>query len=443
MKYLSKTDPKMANLIKSEEKRQEETLMMIPSENMVSLAVEDAVGSCLGNKYAEGYPFKRYYQGQEYIDQIENLVQERAKKAFGVPHANVQPLSGSPANLAVYFALLEPGDKLMGLSLAHGGHLTHGAKVSASGIYYKSVSYILSKDGYMDYDSIEKMAIEEKPKIIIAGITAYPKQLNWRRFSQIAEKVNALLMADIAHLAGLVLGGAYPSPVPYVHVVTTTTHKTLRGPRGAMILVTKKGLRRDPQMAQKIDKAVFPGLQGGPHINAIAGIGVALKEAMTLKFKKYANQIVSNSQRLAEELKKYGFNLIAGGSNTHLILIDLQNKGLTGNLAAEVLEEAGIVLNRNAVPFDPNPPFYPSGIRLGTPGVTSRGMEEKEMVKIASWINKIITQATAIKKKMEIGFEEEKKKKVREKIIRKIGVIKEFKNEVKKLCQKYPVKHTY
>jgi len=443
MKYLSKTDSQMANLIKAEEKRQEETLMMIPSENMVSLAVEDAVGSCLGNKYAEGYPFKRYYQGQEYIDQIENLVQERAKKAFGVPHANVQPLSGSPANLAVYFALLNQGDKLMGLSLAHGGHLTHGAKVSASGIYYKSVSYILSKDGYMDYDSIEKMAIEEKPKIIIAGITAYPKQLNWRRFAQIAEKVNALLMADIAHLAGLVLGGTYPSPVPYAHVVTTTTHKTLRGPRGAMILVTKKGLRRDPQMAQKIDKAVFPGLQGGPHINAIAGIGVALKEAMTLKFKKYANQIVSNSQKLAEELKKYGFNLIAGGSNTHLILIDLQNNGITGNLAAEVLEEAGIVLNRNAVPFDPNPPFYPSGIRLGTPGVTSRGMEEKEMVKIASWINKIITQATAIKKKMEIGFEEEKKKKVREKIIRKIEVIKEVENEVKKLCQKFPVKHTY
>lgn len=443
MKYLKKVDPQISNLIKLEQKRQQETLMMIPSENIASWAVQEAVGSCLGNKYAEGYPYKRYYQGQKYIDQIESLVIERAKKAFGVPHANVQPLSGSPANLAVYLGVLKPGDKLMGLSLACGGHLTHGAKVSASGIYYHSVSYPLGKDGVMDYDLIEKMALKEKPKLIVAGITAYPLQLNWKRFAQIADRVNALLMADIAHLAGLVAAGAYPSPVPFVHIITTTTHKTLRGPRGAMIMVTKKGLRKDPDLASKIDKAVFPGLQGGPHINTIAGIGVALKEAMTQRFKKYAFQIVKNSKVLARELKKYGFKLVAGGSNTHLILIDLQNKGLIGNLAAEALEEIGIVLNKNAVPFDSNPPFYPSGIRLGTPGVTSRGMKEKEMKKIAHWINKVIEEVVAIKKKMGVTFEKEKKKDVREKIIKKCKVIKKIKQEVKELCRAFPLKKQY
>lgn len=443
MKYLKKVDPQISNLIKLEQKRQQETLMMIPSENMASGAVGEAVGSCLGNKYAEGYPYKRYYQGQKYIDVIESLVIKRAKKAFKVPHANVQPLSGSPANLAVYLAVLKPGDKLMGLSLACGGHLTHGAKVSASGIYYHSVSYPLGKEGIMDYDLIEKIALKEKPRLIVAGITAYPKKLNWKRFAQIANKVNALLMADIAHLAGLVVAGAYPNPVPYVHIITTTTHKTLRGPRGAMIMVTKKGLRKDPDLASKIDKAVFPGLQGGPHINTIAGIGVALKEAMTQGFKKYAFQIVKNSKVLAKELKRYGFKLVAGGSNTHLILIDLQNKGLIGNLAAEALEEVGIVLNKNAVPFDPNPPFYPSGIRLGTPGITSRGMKEKEMKKIANWINKIIEEVMEIKKKMGVTFEEEKKKDVRWKIIKKCKVIKKIKKEVKELCQAFPLKMRY
>jgi len=286
-----------------------------------------------------------------------------------------------PANLAVYLGVLEPGDKLMGLALAHGGHLTHGSSVSATGKYYRSVSYVLGKDGVMDYDLIEKIARKEKPKIIVAGITAYPLQLNWKRFAQIADKVKAYLMADIAHLAGLVIGGVYPSPAPHVHIITTTTHKTLRGPRGAIIMVTNRGICKSPALTSKIDRAVFPGLQGGPHINAIAGIGVALKEAMTARFKKYAQQIVKNSKVLASELKKHGFNLVAGGSNTHLILIDLRNKGLIGNLAAEALEEAGIVLNYNAVPYDPNPPFYPSGIRLGTPGITSRGMKEKEMKK--------------------------------------------------------------
>jgi len=443
MNYLKKVDPQIEKLIKKEARRQEETLMMIPSENMVSQAVGEAVGSCLGNKYAEGYPYKRYYQGQEFIDQVESLVVERAKKVFGVPHVNVQPLSGSPANLAVYFALLKPGEKLMGLDLAHGGHLTHGAKVSASGIYYHSVSYILGKDGKMDYQAIEKMARKEKPKIIVAGITAYPLQLNWKRFSQIAEGVNAYLMADIAHLAGLVAGGAYPSPVPHVHVVNTTTHKTLRGSRGAMIMVTKKGLRKDPDLAKKIDKAVFPGLQGGPHINSIAGIGVALKEAMTSRFKKYALQIVANAETLAKGLKKAGFNLVAGGSNTHLILVDLRNKGLIGNLAAEALEEAGIILNRNAVPFDPNPPFYPSGIRLGTPGLTTRGMREAEMKRVAGWIKEVVEGAAAVKKEMGVEFDQERKKAVREKIIKQVKEIKRVGREVRELCRKFPVKKEY
>jgi len=440
---LKKTDPKMEKLIQSEKKRQQETLMMIPSENIASQAVQEAVGSCLGNKYAEGYPFKRYYQGQEFIDKIESLVVERAKKAFGVPHANVQPLSGSPANLAVYLGCLEPGDKLMGLGLAHGGHLTHGSKVSASGIFFDSVSYPLGKDGEMDYDVIEEMALKEEPKIIVAGITAYPKQLDWKRFADIAEKAGALLMADIAHLAGLVVGGAYPSPVPYVDIVNTTTHKTLRGPRGALTMVTEKGLKKDEKLGKKIDKAVFPGLQGGPHINAIAGIGVALKEAQEQSFKDYAHQIVSNAKVLAERLKGYGFDLVAGGTNTHLILVDLQNKGVVGNLAAEALEEAGIVLNRNAVPFDPNPPFYPSGIRMGTPGITSRGMEEKEMEKIAGFINKVIEGTVKVKKELGIDLEGEKKKAVRQEIIGKVEEIGQVRKSVEKMCAEFPVKSNY
>lgn len=341
MKYLEKTDKKILQLIKAEKKRQAETLMMIPSENIASQAVEEAVGSCLGNKYAEGYPYKRYYQGQKYVDQIESLVIERAKKAFKVPYVNVQPLSGSPANLAVYLATLKPKDKIMGLGLDHGGHLTHGSKVSASGIFFNSVSYTLGKNGKMDYKAIEKMALKEKPKLIVAGITAYPLQLDFAKFAKIAQRVNAHLMADIAHLAGLVLGGVYPSPVPFVDIVTTTTHKTLRGPRGAIIMVTNKGLKKDPELGKKIDKAVFPGLQGGPHINAIAGIGVALREAQGKQFEVYAKQVVKNSKVLAKELKKYGFDLVAGGTETHLILIDLQNKGVLGNLAAEALEGAG------------------------------------------------------------------------------------------------------
>ncbi len=440
---IKKVDPEMADLIIKESKRQEETLMMIPSENIASEAVQQAVGSCLGNKYAEGYPNRRYYQGQQYVDLIENLARDRAIKAFGVAHANVQALSGSPANLAVYLGILKPGDTILGLDLSHGGHLTHGSKVSTSGIYYKSVSYTLGKDSKMDYEAIEKLAIKHKPQLIIAGITAYPLKVNWSKFAQIAEKVGAYLMADVAHLAGLIVAGVYPSPAPYAHIITTTTHKTLRGPRGAMIMVTKKGVKKNPDLPKIIDSAVFPRLQGGPHINTIAGIGIALKEAMTPRFKKYGEQIIKNSQTLAKELKSRGFHLVAGGSNTHLILIDLKNKGLIGNLAAEALEAANIVLNRNSVPFDTNPPFYPSGIRMGTPGLTSRGMKEKEMLKIATWISDIIDDIVRIQGEQKLTFGQIKKTSVRKKIIASSKLIKEVKKDVIKLCQKFPVRGEY
>ncbi len=443
MKNLKQTDSKMYDLIKAEDKRQRETLMMIPSENMSSAAVMEAVGSSLGNKYAEGYPFKRYYQGQEFVDQIETLTIERAKKVFGVPHVNVQALSGSPANLAAYVAMLKPGDKIMGLDLAHGGHLTHGAKVSGSSIFFNSVSYTLGKDGKMDYDAIEKLALKEKPQVIVAGITAYPLQVNWARFAKIAQKVDAYLMADIAHLAGLVAGGAYPSPVPHAHLVTTTTHKTLRGPRGAMIMVTEKGLKKNPDLAKKVDQAVFPRLQGGPHMNAIAGIGVALKEAQTARFKKYAAQVVKNSEALAKHLKQHDFHLVAGGSNTHLILIDLSNKGLLGNTAAEALEAANIVLNRNAVPNDPNPPFYPSGIRMGTPGITTRGMKVRQMKIVADCINDVINDVVRIKQEQKIEFDQEKKASVRAKIIQQSKVIKRAQKTIKQLCKDHPLPEVY
>ncbi len=443
MKYLKQSDPEIYSLIKAEEKRQAETLMMIPSENMSSQAVLESVGSCLGNKYAEGYPFKRYYQGQEVVDQVETLAIERAKKVFGVPHANVQALSGSPANLAAYVAMIKPGDKIMGLDLSHGGHLTHGAKVSVSSMFFKSISYTLGKDGKMDYQAIEKLALKEKPQVIVAGITAYPLQVDWAKFAKIAKKVDAFLMADIAHLAGLVAGEAYPSPVPYVHLVTTTTHKTLRGPRGALIMVTNKGLKKDPELAKRVDQAVFPRLQGGPHINAIAGIAVALKEAQTARFKRYAAKIVKNSEILASELNKYGFHLVAGGSNTHLILIDLTNKGLLGNTVAEAFEAANIVLNRNSVPHDPNPPFYPSGMRMGTPGVTTRGMGVKEMKIIAKCMNNIVNDLAKIKKKDEIQMDQEKKASVRKKMIAKSKAIKESKKIIKELCKKYPLPKIY
>lgn len=443
MTFLKKTDSAIYNLIQDEEQRQEETLMMIPSENSTSKAVQEAVGSCLGNKYAEGYPHVRYYQGQGVVDQIEDLVRDRAKKLFGVPAVNVQPHSGSPANFAVYTGLLKPGDKLMGLSLSSGGHLTHGANLNASSRYFKSVSYDVGEDGYIDYDAVMKLAKKEKPNIIIAGTTAYARILNWKKFESIAEEVGAYLLADMSHIAGLVAAGVYPSPVPYAHVVTTTTHKTLRGPRGAMIMTTAKGLKKDADLAKKIDKAIIPGIQGGPHLHTIAGIGVALKEASSKKFVTYAKQIIINAKELAKELTKYDFKLITGGTDSHLILIDLRNKGILGNTAAEALEAVGIILNRNGIPFDPNPPFYPSGIRLGTPGITSRGMKEKEMRMIAHWIYEAIGIVTESKNKLKISDIEEKKSDMRRSIISSSSGLKTIRANVRALCRRFPIKKEY
>lgn len=380
----------IAKKIQEEVKRQANTLMLIPSENYTYKEVQEAVGSVLMHKYSEGYPGKRYYQGNRIIDEIEQEAIDQAKFLFGTPHANVQPYSGSPANTAVYFGLLNPGDTIMGMSLAAGGHLTHGhPKITFSGKYFKSIQYGLNTQGYIDFDALHELAQSEKPKLIVAGLTAYPRILEWEKFAQIADSVGAILMADISHIAGLVAGGAHPSPVPHVHVVTTTTHKTLRGPRGAMIMVTDKGLALDPDMAKKIDRAVFPGLQGGPHDNQTAGIAIALQKASEAEFGEYATQVVKNAQALSAALVGYGFSLATGGTDNHLILVDVREKGTLGKPFAESLEEAGIVVNYNAIPNDPNPPMNPSGIRLGTPAVTVRGMKEKEMEKIASFINAV------------------------------------------------------
>ncbi|OGH22160.1 MAG: serine hydroxymethyltransferase [Candidatus Levybacteria bacterium RIFCSPHIGHO2_02_FULL_37_18] len=406
MKQLKQIDPQVHKLVLEEQKRQREVLEMIPSENYASGAVMEALGNELTNKYSEGYAKKRYYQGNRVIDDIELLAEERAKKLFGVVHVNVQPYSGSPANTAVYFALLEPfKDKIMGLSLAFGGHLTHGSPVSFSGKYFPIVSYTLDKKGYLDFAEIERLAKFHKPKIIVCGATAYPRIIDFKKFGQIADKVGAYLLADISHITGLIIAGVHPSPVPYAHIIMTTTHKTLRGPRGAMIMVTQKGLKKDPELADKVDKAVFPGLQGGPHDNQTAAIAVALKEAATLKFRVYGKQIVKNARVLADELIKYGFNLSSGGTDNHLLLIDLQNKGVNGAVAALALEVSGIVLNKNAVPNDPMPPFYPSGIRLGTPAITTRGLKEREMKKVAKWIHQTIEAVSTEKFPEKNGFD--------------------------------------
>jgi len=393
MSYLSKTDPQIAKLVELEEKRQLEVLEMIPSENYTSKAVMEAMGTVLINKYSEGYPKKRYYQGNAVADSVEMLAQDRAKKLFGVPYVNVQPHSGSPANLAIYVALLEPlKDKIMGLSLAFGGHLTHGQPQSATGKFFKHTLYELGNDCRLDYDAIEKQAMREKPKIIVCGFTAYPRKIDFKRFGEIADKVGAYLLADVSHITGLIVAGAHPSPVPYAHLVMTTTHKTLRGPRGAMIMVTAKGLKKDPELAEKIDKAIIPGIQGGPHDNQTAAIAVALKEAATPAFKKYGIQIVKNAKVLADELTRAGFDLVSGGTDNHLILIDLRSKEVNGTTAAYALEVANIVVNKNGVPFDTQPPFYPSGIRLGTPAITTRGMKEADMKKVAAWITRAVKE---------------------------------------------------
>jgi glycine hydroxymethyltransferase len=407
---MNKIDPQIKKLIEKEEKRHQETLNLIASENYPSKAVRSALSSLFVVKYSEGRPYKRYYAGQEFIDKLETLAEERARKVFclSAKHwaVNVQPYSGSPANYAILRGLLKPGDKILSLSLPHGGHLTHGSPVSFSGIDFRIVHYSLDKKTHLlNYKEIERIAKRERPKLIICGFTAYPRKIDFEKFGQISKKVRAHLLADISHIAGLIVGKVHPSPFPFADVVMTTTHKTLRGPRGAVIICREK-------LREKIFPKVFPGLQGGPHNHTICAIGVALKEAMNPQFKKYARQIVRNAEALSKELQKYDFKLISGGTDNHLILIDLTNKNISGREAQGLLELAGIVLNKNTVPYDPRPPFDPSGIRLGTPALTTRGMKEKEMKKIAFWIDEVISNPRSAQK---------------------------VKTEIRKFCQRFPV----
>ena len=374
---LKAVDREIFDAIEMEKQRQQSNLEMIASENHTSVAVMEAMGSVMTNKYAEGYPAHRYYGGCQYVDIAESLAIERAKELFGAEHANVQPHSGAQANMAVYFALLEPGDTVMGMDLSNGGHLTHGSPVNASGRLYHFVSYgVNSETQLIDYDEVRALALKHKPKMIVAGASAYPRIIDFKRFSEIAREVGAYLFVDMAHIAGLVAAGFHPSPVPYADVVTTTTHKTLRGPRGGLILCREK-------YAKAIDKAVFPGMQGGPLMHVIAAKAVALKEALQPGFKAYAEQIVKNCHALSDELVKTGFNLVSGGSDNHLILIDVRNKGLTGKAAEKVLDEVHITVNKNTVPNETESPFVTSGIRLGTAALTTRGMKEEEMRIIA------------------------------------------------------------
>jgi len=387
MSALSTQDPALFAMISAEEAYQKSTIRLIASENYSSKAVLEASGSVFANKYSEGYAGARYYQGQVNCDAVELLAIERAKKLFGAEHVNVQPYSGSPANLAVYFAFCQPGDTILGLNLSHGGHLTHGNKASLTGKWLKGVHYSLDeKTGLINYDEVRSLALEHKPKLLIAGHSAYPRQLDFARFRAIADECGALLFVDMAHISGLVAGGAHPSPIPYADVVTTTTHKTLRGPRGAMILCKEVH-------AKAIDKAVFPGLQGGPHNATTAALAVALKEALEPSFRTYAANVVANAKTLAAALTKRGFNLISGGTDNHLMLIDLNNKSVSGKIAATALEKAGIVLNYNTVPGETRKASDPSGIRLGTPAVTSRGFGALEMEQIATWIDRALKAA--------------------------------------------------
>src|ERR1700761_6564148 len=381
------SDPEIARLIDDEARRQYEKARLIPSENYVSVAVLEASGSVLTNKYSEGYPGRRYYEGQQFIDPLETIAQDRARALFGVDHVNVQPYSGSPANLAVYLAFAQPGDTIMGMSLPMGGHLTHGWPVSVSGKWFRSVQYGVRRDtGRLDLDEVRDLARREHPRIIFCGGTAIPRTIDFPAFAQIAAEAGSILVADIAHIAGLIAGGAHPSPAGYAPVITTTTHKTLRGPRGAMIMSTS-------EHASALDKAVFPGLQGGPHDHTTAAIAVALHEASQPAFRGYAHQIVANARALAAALTERGYELVSGGTDHHLILVDLTPQGSGGKPAARALDRAGIELNYNPVPSDPRKPFDPSGIRLGTPAITPRGLREEHMAPIAAWIDEAITAA--------------------------------------------------
>ena len=406
---LKEKDPEVYSLVSKELERQRNTINLIASENYAPEEVLEATGSVFTNKYSEGYPFKRYYGGNEHVDMVEDLARERAKELFGVEHANVQPYSGSIANYAAYFALMETGDKFMGLELSQGGHLTHGSPVNFSGKRYHAVSYKVDKETeQLDYDEIKKQAIEEKPKVIVCGYTAYSRTVHFDRFREIADACGAYLMADIAHIAGLIAGGAHPSPAEYADVITTTTHKTLRGPRGAIIMCKEA-------LAKKIDKAVFPGSQGGPLDHVTAAKAVCFRNAMEPEFREYAQQVVRNAKALAEELQSRGLRLVSGGTDTHLLLVDLSPRGLTGKEGQEALEKAGIIVNKNTIPYDTQKPFVGSGIRLGTPALTTRGMKESEMKEIGQMIARGLDRR---------GDE---------------IVLAKIKEEVKGLCGKFPL----
>ncbi len=406
---LAAVDPEIAKAIHNEERRQHEGLELIASENFVSEAVLQAAGSVFTNKYAEGYPGKRYYGGCEFTDIVENLARDRAKQLFGAEHANVQPHSGSSANMAAYAAIIQPGDVVMGLDLAHGGHLTHGHKLSFSGKTYKIVSYGVSKETEtIDYDELEKTAERERPKMIIGGGSAYPRIIDFIRMRQIADKVGAFYLVDMAHFAGLVAGGVHPSPVPHAHIVTTTTHKTLRGPRAGMILCKA-------EYAAAVDKSVFPGCQGGPLVHIVAAKAVCFQEALQPSFKDYASQIVKNAKVLAQTMADDGYRIISGGTDTHLMLVDVFSKGMLGSEAEKALGEAGITVNKNAIPFDTNPPLKPSGIRIGTPALTTRGMKEAEMKQIGHWITTALNHRT------------------------EPAVLQKIRGEVLELCEQFPL----
>lgn len=430
---------KVFDLIDKEAHRQKYGLEMIPSENYVSKNVLKALGSILTNKYSEGFPGARYYGGNEVIDDIENYCRDLANKLFKTKYAIVQPYSGSPANFAVYLALLEVGDTICGQALPMGGHLTHGAPASFTGKLFNSVQYGVGLDGRFNFEETEKVIVQAKPKLIWVGATAYPYIIDFKKFGIIAKKVGAYLVADIAHIAGLILGGVHPSPVPFVDIVTTTTHKTLRGPRGAMILVTEKGLKKDPDLGKKLEKAVFPGLQGGPHNHQTAAIAVSLEEASTPEFKKYSQQIVKNSIALANALKKEGVKLVGSGSENHLMLIDLTYIGFgMGYQAQYALEVANITVNKNTIPNEPVSPFYPSGVRLGTPALTSREMKEGDMKKIASWIKRCLDEI----KGLDTPKEKEKRsayiKEVKAKLSKNKNLLR-IKKEVEEFARKFPV----
>ena len=409
MSYVKQQDPKVQEMIELELGRQRNKLEMIASENFVSQAVMEAQGSVLTNKYAEGYPHKRYYGGCQYVDMVEELAIERAKQLFGAEHINVQPHSGSQANFGVYFALLEPGDTIMGMNLSHGGHLTHGSPVNVSGKYFNIIPYgVDAETGRIDYDEMRKIAQEHKPKMIIGGGSAYSRQIDFKTMADIAHEVGAIFMVDMAHFAGLVAAGLHPNPVEYADIVTTTTHKTLRGPRGGMIMCKE-------EYAKAIDKSIFPGIQGGPLMHVIAAKAVAFGEALQPEFKEYAKQVIVNAQTLADALQEEGFTIVSGGTDTHVLLVDLRTVGLTGKVAEHVLDEVGITCNKNTIPFDPESPFVTSGIRLGTPALTTRGLHAEDMKEIASIISLVLKQPEDT------------------------AVLAEAKQRVAALCEKYPM----